>query len=81
MYFWYSQNSIRGLKMAFPVNFRFISVEISAEKDFFGKFLFHQKIRLWISGTYFWAIMLISAVTSILEDFGSLLPACPVAVE
>ena len=34
-----------GLKMSFPVNFRFISGEISTEKNF-GKFLLHQKNRL-----------------------------------
>ena len=32
------KNSIRGLKMSFPVIFRFISVEISTEKKSFGTF-------------------------------------------
>jgi len=32
------KNSIRGLKMSVPVNFRFISGEISAEKFFLEKF-------------------------------------------
>ena len=71
--------------MSFPVNFRFISGETSVKKIFFGKILLHQKIRLWISGGsllgYFWAIVRISAVISILEDFGSLLPARSVTVK
>ena len=65
--------------MSFPVNFRFISSEISSEK------ILHQKIRLSISGrglsSYFWAIVLISALISILDDFGSLLPARTVTVK
>ena len=70
--------------MSFPVNFRFISVEISTEKNFFGQILSRQKIRLWISGeglwSYFWAIVIISAFISILDDFGNLLPARTVTV-
>ena len=72
--------------MSLPVNFRFIFGEISAEKKFSAKILLHQKIRLWILGeggllSYFWAIVLISAVISILGDFGSLLPTRTVTVK
>ena len=41
--------------MSFPVNFRFISGEISTEKNF-GKIVLHQKIRPWISKIRPWAI-------------------------
>ena len=58
-----------------------ISGEISVEKTFFGKILFHQKISLWSLLSYFWAFVLISAVISIWDDFGSLLPARTVTVK
>ena len=63
------KKSIRGLEMSFPVIFRFISGEISAEKKFFEhfystkRFVFEFQGRLPLS--YFWAIVLISTVISI----------------
>ena len=57
--------SIRGLKKSSPVNFRFISGEISTEKIV-------RKIFIALKD---------SSLNFISEDFGSLLPACPVAVE
>ena len=48
MYFLCPKNRLVVQKISFPVNFRFISGGISAEKNF-GKFVLHQKIRLWIS--------------------------------
>ena len=48
MYFKCPKNSIRGLKISFSFNFRFICGEISA-KNFFFKFLLYQRIRIWIS--------------------------------
>ena len=63
-------------KMSSPVNFRW---------NFRRKILLHQKIRLRISegglGSYFWAIVLIFPVISILGDFSSLLPARNVTVK
>ena len=69
--------------MSFTVNFRFISVEISAEKNFLEKFYCTKRFVFEFQGgllSYFWAIVLISAVISILDDFGSLLPARTVTV-
>ena len=54
---WYNSNP--GLRMSFPVNFRFISGEISTEKNF-GKIVLHQKIRPWISREESWAIFELS---------------------
>ena len=66
-------------------HFRFISGEISAEKFFFWKnFIAPKDSSLNFRGSllgYFWAIVRISAVISILEDFGSLLPARSVTVK
>ena len=39
MYFSCPKNSIRGLKMSFPVNFRSISGEISAKTNFWKNFI------------------------------------------
>ena len=72
------KNSIRGLKMSFPVNFRFISGEISAEKFFWKIFIAPKDTFLNFRGsllTNSWAFVLIFVVMSILEDFDSLLPA------
>ena len=71
------KNSIRGLENVisghFSVHFRWNLVE-SAPKDsslnYRGSLLSH-----------FWATVLISAVISIYEDFGSLLPARTVTVK
>ena len=74
------KNSIRGLKMSLPDNFRYIACEISAGKIFLAP----KDSYLNFKGSllsYFWAIVLISAVMSIFGDFGSLLPARPVAVK
>ena len=47
------KNSIRGLKMSFPVIFRFISGEISAEKIFYtNRFVFEfqgESLELFLS--------------------------------
>ena len=71
MYFWCSKN------VHFRWNFR--------RKNFVWKIFISPKDSfLNFRGSllsYFWAIRLISAVISILEDFGSLLPARPVAVK
>ena len=78
------KNSIRGLKMSFSVNFWFIPGKISAEKKFWKIFIAPKDSSLNFRGSllsYFWAIMLIFAVMSISEDFGSLLPARSVAVK
>ena len=78
------ENSIHGIKKSFPVNFWFISGEISVEKKILEncystkKFVFEFKGSLLSN---FWANVPISAVMSILEDFGSLLPALSVAVK
>ena len=61
----------------FPVIFRFISGEISAEKISKDLFLNFRGSLL----SNFWAIVLISAVISILVDFGSLLQARTVTVK
>ena len=77
------KNSIRDQKMSFRVNFRFISGEISNEK-ILGDFIPPKDSSLNFRGrlfSYFCAIALISAVMSIFEDFGSLLPTRPVAVK
>ena len=78
-----AKRSIRGLKMSFPVNFRFISGEISA-KNFLEKFYCTKRFVLefyWGPVSYFWAIVPISAVIGILDDFGSLLAARTVTVK
>ena len=70
--------------MLFPVIFRFISGEISAEKNFSNIFIAPKDSSLNFRGSlfsYFWAIMLIFAVITIIEDFGSLLPARTVTVK
>ena len=69
--------------MSFPVNFLFISGEISAENFFWKIFIAPKDSSLNFRGSlfsYFLAIVLISAVISILDDFGSLLPARTVTV-
>ena len=61
--------------MSFPVNFRFIFGEISAKKYFWENFIAPKDSSLNFGGSllsYFRAIVLISAVISILDD---LLPA------
>ena len=60
--------------MSFPVNFKFISGEISTEKIFLEKF-YTTKRYVFEFQTNSWAFVLISAVMRILEDFDSLLPA------
>ena len=52
-------------------------------KNFFGTILLHQKIHLLNLSlcSYFWAIILISFIIRILDDFGSLLPAGTVTVK
>ena len=80
----YSQEIYNSVIDAFAVNFRFISGEISAEKNSWKIFIAPKDSSLNFSGSllgYFWAIMLISAVISNLEDFGSLLPPRPIAVK
>ena len=70
--------------MSFLVIFRFISGEIPAEKIFLNIFIEPKDSSLNFRGSllsYFWAILLISAVITILEDFGSLLPARNVTVK
>ena len=65
--------------MSFPVNLRFISGEIFVEKFYRTKrFVFEFQGGLL---SYFWAIVPISTVISILDDFGSLLPARTVTVK
>ena len=68
---------------SFPVIFRFISGEISAQ-FFWDIFIAPKDSSLNFRGylfSYFWAIVLMSAVISILEDFGSPLPARTVTVK
>ena len=70
--------------MFFPVNIRFISGEISAEKIVLEYFIEPKDSSLNFKGSvlsYFWAIVLISTVISILDNFGSLLPARTVTVK
>ena len=85
MYFLCSKNSIRVLKMSFPVNFWFTSGEISVEKkNFWKNFIAPKDSFLNFRGSLlsnFWAIVLIFADMRILEDFGSLLPARSVTVK
>jgi len=67
----------RSIFGSFPVKFppkQFFRVNFYSTK----RFVFEFQGGLW---SYFWAIMLISAVMSILEDFGSLLPARTVTVK
>ena len=68
-------------KVSFPVNFRFISGEIYAEKICEENFIAPKDSSLNFRGiicSYFWAIMLIAAGISILD---SLLPARTVTVK
>ena len=70
--------------MSFLVIFRFISGQISTEKKFWDIFIAPKDSSLNFRGSlvsYFRAIMLIFAVMRISEDFGSPLPARPVAVK
>ena len=70
--------------MSLSVNFRFISGEIAAEKFCLKKFCCTKRFVFEFQESllsYFWAIVLISAVISILGDFGSLLPAGTVTVK
>ena len=69
--------------MSFPVIFRFISGEISAENKISNIFIAPKDSSLNFKAgllSLFWAILLISTVITILEDFGSLLPARTVTV-
>ena len=84
MYFWCSKNSICGLKMSFSVIFRFNSVEISDEKNFFKHFYSIKRFVFEFQGEsleLFLSYLAHSAVIAILEDFGSLLPARTVTVK
>ena len=70
--------------MTFPAIFRFISGEISAEIFFSNIIIAPKDSSLNSRGSllsYFWAILLISALITILENFGSLLPARTVTVK
>ena len=70
--------------MSFPVIIRFISGEISAETTFRNIFIAPKdsswNFRRSLLG-YFWAIVLIFAVISILEDIGTLMPGRTVTVK
>ena len=73
------KNSIRGLKMLFPVILRIIFGEIFLEHLYSTKrFVYEFQGSLW---SYYWAILLVSTVITILEHFGSLLPASSVTVK
>ena len=70
--------------MSFPVIFQFIPGEISAEKNCLEHFYGTKRFGFEFQGgllSYFWAIRLISAVISILDDFGSLLSARTMTVK
>ena len=70
--------------MSFPVIFRFISGEISGYKNFWNIFIAQKDSSLNFRESllsYFWAILLIYAVITILKDFDSLLPARTVTVK
>ena len=61
------KNSIGSLKNVIFGHFRFISGEISAEKVFFEHFYITKRFVFEFQGSllsYFWAILLISAVSS-----------------
>ena len=60
--------------------FWFISGEISVEKFFLEKVYYTKRFVFEFQGD-FWVIVLISVVISILDDFGSLLPARTVTVK
>ena len=69
-----AQKSIRGLKMSFPVIFVSFPVKFPPKKCAFEHFIAPKDSSLNFRGrllSYFWAILLISTVITILEDFGS----------
>jgi len=77
------KKSTRGLKNVISGHFRFMSGEIS-EKFFWVHFYSTKRFVFEFQGETlepFWAIVLIFIAISILEDFGSLLPACTVTVK